>query len=76
MPEHGKTGNMDAREAKAMLGERGQLGSVLLVLGLLVVGRHDKKAGIGTTLVVVGMGLVAGGVVDSALEELGMKGML
>jgi hypothetical protein len=65
---------MDIEETKAMLGQRGQLGAALLVLGLLVVGKHDRKAGIGTTLVVVGMGLVAGGIVDSALEELGMKG--
>jgi len=67
---------MDLEETKEMLGERGQLGAVLLVLGLLVVGKHDRKAGIGTTLVVVGMGLVAGGIVDSALEKLGMKGAL
>lgn len=65
---------MDIEETKAMLGQRGQLGAVLLVLGLLVVGKHDRKAGIGTTLVVVGMGLVAGGIVDSALEKMGMKG--
>lgn len=67
---------MDLEETKAMLGERGQLGAALLVLGLLVVGKHDREAAIGTSLVVVGMGLVAGGIVDSALEELGMKGML
>lgn len=59
-----------------MLGQRGQLGAALLVLGLLVVGKHDRKAALGTTLVVVGMGLVAGSIVDSALEELGMEGML
>ena len=65
---------MDFEETKAMLGQRGRLGAALLVLGLLVVGKHDTKAGIGTTLVVAGLGLVAGGLVDSALEEMGMKG--
>ncbi|MFC7228126.1 hypothetical protein N0B31_12005 [Salinirubellus salinus] len=65
---------MDLEETKEMLGQRGQLGAALLVLGLFVIGKHDRKAAVGTTLVVVGMGLVAGGIVDSALEKMGMKG--
>lgn len=67
---------MDVDETKEMLGERGQKGAAILVLGLLVLGKYDKRVGFGTALVVVGMGLVAGGVVDSALEKMGMKGAL
>jgi hypothetical protein len=76
MPGRADVESMNLEETKAMLGQRGQLGAALLVLGLLVVGKHDRTAAVGTSLVVVGMGLVAGGIVDSALEEMGMKEML
>jgi hypothetical protein len=65
---------MDLEETRELLGQRGQIGAAVLLLGLLVVGSHDRKAGLGTTLVVVGFGLVAGGITDTALEEMGLKG--
>jgi hypothetical protein len=67
---------MDLEETREWLGDRGQLGAVLVVLGILVVGRENRVAAVGTTLVVTGVALVAGGLVDSALEEMGMKGVL
>jgi len=67
---------MDVEETKESLGDVGQKGAVALVLGLLVVARENKVAALGVTLVVVGMGMVARGLVESALEEMGMGGML
>jgi small-conductance mechanosensitive channel len=65
---------MNLEETTELLGVRGQLGVVLLVLGVLVIARIDRKAAVGTVLVVSGLGLVAGGIVDTALEKMGMKG--
>ena len=67
---------MDARETREWLGDRGQVGAALVALGILVIGRQNRKAAVGAALVVAGVGLVAGGLVDSALEKTGMKGML
>jgi hypothetical protein len=67
---------MDVEETKESLGEVGQKGALALVLGLLVVARENKVAALGVTLVVVGMGMVARGLVESAMEEMGMGGML
>ncbi|PSP98956.1 hypothetical protein BRC89_06110 [Halobacteriales archaeon QS_4_70_19] len=67
---------MDIEETKESLGEVGQKGVLALVLGLLVVARENKTAAVGVTLVVIGMGMVARGLVESALEEMGMGGML
>ena len=67
---------MDLQEIREWLGERGQLGAFLVTLGILVVGRENRKAAVGAALVVAGIGLVAGGLVDSALERTGMRAML
>lgn len=66
----------DVDEAREKLGQTGERGVLLLVVGLLVLASHDKKAALGTAVVVAGLGLIAGGVVDTALEEMGMKGAL
>ena len=67
---------MDLQETREWLGNRGQFGAALVVLGILVVGRENRTAAVGATLVVVGLGLVAGGLVDTVLEKTGMKGAL
>jgi hypothetical protein len=67
---------MDVEETQETLGEVGQKGALALVLGLLVVARENKVAALGVALVVVGMGMVARGLVESAMEEMGMGGML
>jgi len=67
---------MDIEETREWLGGRGELGAALVVLGVLVVGRENRVAALGAALVVAGVGLVAGGLVDSALERTGMKGAL
>jgi hypothetical protein len=67
---------MDLQETREWLGDRGQLGAALVVLGILVVGRENRAAAVGAALVVAGVALVAGGLVDTALEKTGMKGAL
>lgn len=67
---------MGIEETRESLGEVGQRGALALVLGLLVVARENKVAALGVALVVVGMGMVARGLVESAMEEMGMGGML
>ena len=67
---------MDVEGTREWLGGRGQLGAALIALGILVIGRRSRTAAVGATLVVAGVGLVAGGLVDSALERTGMKGAL
>jgi hypothetical protein len=67
---------MDIEETRESLGSVGEKGVLALVAGLLLVARENRAAAVGATLVVVGMGLVARGLVESALEEMGMGGML
>ncbi|MFC6940049.1 hypothetical protein ACFQE8_08755 [Salinirubellus sp. GCM10025818] len=67
---------MDLQETRELLGGRGQVGAALVVLGVLVVGRENRVAAAGAVLILAGVGLVAGGLVDTALEKTGMKGAL
>ena len=67
---------MDLQETREWLGDRGRAGAALIVLGVLVVGRENRTAALGAALILAGVGLVAGGLVDTALEKTGMKGAL
>ena len=67
---------MNFEETREWLGDRGQVGAALVVLGILVVGRENRVAALGAALVVAGLGFVAGGLVETALEKTGMKGAL
>jgi len=67
---------MNFEETREWLGDRGQVGAALVALGVLVIGRENRVAALGAALVVAGVGLVAGGLVDTALEKTGMKGAL
>ncbi len=67
---------MDLQETRELLGGRGQVGAALVVLGVLVVSRENRTAAAGAVLILAGVGLVAGGLVDTALEKTGMKGAL
>jgi len=63
---------METDELRATLGDTGLVGIALLAIGLLLVGRQNRRAGIGATAVVVGVGLVGHGLVGSFLESMGM----
>jgi hypothetical protein len=65
---------VDVDATRELLGREGQTGVVLPVLGVLVVASVDRRAGLGTVLVLAGLGLVSAGVVDTALEETGLEG--
>jgi len=64
---------METDELRTALGDTGLAGIALLAIGLLLVGRQDRRAGIGATAVVVGVGLVGHGLVGSFLESMGMS---
>lgn len=67
---------MDIEEVRDTLGDEGEKGVLLLALGILLVATQNKKVAIGVAIVVAGIGLVARGVVEGFLEEMGMGGML
>ena len=64
---------METDELRATLGDTGLAGIALLAIGLALVGRQSRRAGIGATAVVIGVGLVGHGLVDSFLESMGMS---
>ena len=67
---------MDIDAVREWLGSRGEYGVLALMFGLVVVATRDKRIAAGVATVVVGLGLSAGGLVDTALEKMGMKGAL
>lgn len=67
---------MEREELREWLGERGEAGVAAVVVGLLVVASSDRRAAVGVATVVAGLGLVAGGLVDSALEKFGLQGLV
>ena len=64
---------METDELRATLGDTGLVGIALLAIGLVLVGRQNRRAGIGATAVVVGVGLVGHGLVGSFLQSMGMS---
>ena len=64
---------METHELRATLGDTGLAGVALLAIGLALVGRQNRRAGIGATAVVVGVGLVGHGLVGSFLQSMGMS---
>ncbi len=64
---------MEPDELRTVLGETGVAGVVLLAIGLVVVGRQNRRAGVGAAAVVVGIGLLGHGLVGSFLESMGMS---
>ena len=64
---------METDELRATLGDTGLVGIALLAIGLTLVGRQNRRAGIGATAVVIGVGLVGHGLVGSFLESMGMS---
>jgi hypothetical protein len=66
----------DMMELREWLGDRGEVGVATLLVGLLIVASSDRRAAAGLATVVVGLGLIAGGLVDSALEKFGLKGLV
>lgn len=64
---------MEPDELRTVLRETGVAGVVLLAIGLVVVGRQNRRAGVGAAAVVVGIGLLGHGLVGSFLESMGMS---
>ena len=64
---------MDTESAEEALGRTGIVGVALLAVGILLVGRENRRAAIGAVAVVVGYSLVVGGLVGSFLESMGMS---
>ncbi|TKR25260.1 DUF7470 family protein [Natronomonas salsuginis] len=64
---------MDTAELRETLGDTGIAGAVLLLVGLLIVGRENRRAGLGAAAVVAGLGLIGHGIVGSFLASMGMS---
>ncbi len=64
---------MDTETARTALGDTGLAGVAFLLVGILLVGRENRRAAIGAVVVVVGYSLVAHGLVGSFLETMGME---
>ena len=63
---------MKPRHVEETLGETGLAGLFVLSVGLVLVGRENRRAGLGAAAIVVGHWLVSHGVVGSFLDSLGM----
>ena len=70
-PAAGSAGT-DTDELRETLGDTGLAGAALACLGLVVVGRQNRRIAIGAAAVAVGARLVAYGLVGSFLESMGM----
>ena len=64
---------MDTDEFSERFGRSGVWGFALLALGLLIVGRENRRAAIGASAIVVGCGLIMHGLISSFLESMGMS---
>lgn len=58
------------------LGRGGIVGVVVVVIGLALVALADPMIAGGLGLVLVGMGFIVRGLLTSALDAMGMSGML
>lgn len=64
---------METDDLRDALGETGLAGVALLVLGIAIVGRENRRAALGAAAIVVGTGLIGHGLVGSFLESMGMS---
>ena len=64
---------MDTDELRETLGDTGLAGVALACLGLVVVGRQNRRAAVGAAALAAGTGLIAHGLVGSFLESMGMS---
>lgn len=63
---------MDQEFVQKSLGDTGQAGVAVLILGFLILFRENRRAALGAVAVVVGYALVGHGLVGSFLESMGM----
>jgi hypothetical protein len=63
---------MDREFIQKSLGETGQVGVAVILVGFLVLYRENRRAALGAVAVMVGYGLVTHGLTGSFLESMGM----
>ena len=63
---------MDQEFVQKSLGETGQAGLAVLIVGFLILFRENRRAALGAVAVVVGYGLVGHGLMGSFLKSMGM----
>lgn len=64
---------MSTREVTEALGETGVAGSVLVVVGLLLLGRENRRAALAALVVMAGGVLLGHGLLGTFLESMGMS---
>lgn len=66
---------LELSKASDRLGDDGLKGVTVLLGGLLVISYENRVITIGTAIVVAGIGLIAKGVIESTLQDMGLDGV-
>ena len=64
---------MSTQELTDALGDTGIAGAVLVVVGMVLLGRENRRAALAATVVMAGGVLLGHGLVGSFLESMGMS---
>lgn len=64
---------MSSEEVTEALGETGIAGAALVVVGILLLGRENRRAAFAAVVVMVGGALLGHGLVGTFLESMGMS---
>lgn len=64
---------MSTQEITDTLGETGVAGAALVVVGMLLLGRENRRAALAALVVMAGGALLGHGLVGTFLESMGMS---
>lgn len=64
---------MSTQEVTDALGDTGIAGTVLVVVGMLLLGRENRRAALAATIVMAGGVLLGHGLLGTFLESMGMS---
>ncbi|MFW5963323.1 MAG: DUF7470 family protein [Natronomonas sp.] len=64
---------MSTQEVRDALGDTGIAGTVLVVVGMVLLGRENRRAALAATVVMAGGVLLGHGLLGTFLESMGMS---